>query len=286
VELVTVGVGVTDSSGRDVRGLTQRDFSVYEDGIQQTIAHFSNEPAAMTVGILFDSSASMQANEKIERAKDAARALVAGVRTGSEFYFIDFDDRVKVVESLTADRQKIDSAIDQAVAEGGTSLYDAILQGLDVMAQSRLPRQTIVVISDGADQHSTHKLKEMLDTVRDSRTQIYTIGYFSKEEEALYRDPYQRFSRPTGEKVDNPRLALEKIAKDSGGKSFFPKSDRELTRSIAEITEDLRTQYTIGFYPNPLRPNAYHELKVSVRGGRYTVRTRPGYVEPGFPLEQ
>lgn len=80
-----------------------------------------------------------------------------------------------------------------------------------------------------------------------------------------------------GRTIDNPRKVLEALARDSGAESFFPRSDAELARAVEKIEDDLRTQYTLAFYPSSLRENHYHELGVRVRGGRYEVRARPGY---------
>ena len=95
VSLVTIGVRVTDSRGRDVSGLQAGDFSVFEDGVQQKIALFSSDTQPIALGILLDRSSSMVSNEKITRAKEAARALVEGMLEGSEFSYIDFNETVK-----------------------------------------------------------------------------------------------------------------------------------------------------------------------------------------------
>ena len=277
VSLVTVGVRVTDSRGRDVQGLKAEDFTILEDGVRREVAFFSGETQPMTLGILLDSSGSMEYNRKIDRAKEAARALVGGALAGSEFFYIDFDERVTPASDFTTDRLKIESAIEQTSAEGGTSLYDALLQGLTMTDRARLPLQALVVISDGADQHSKSNLEEILDIVRKSEIQIYTIGYFSPEEERLFRTPGTQLSLTNGVAVDNPRIALEKIARESGAASFFPASDKELAEAIVKINEDLKTQYTISFYPASSDRNRYHSLKVTVRGNRYTVRARPGF---------
>ena len=277
VSLVTVGVRVTDSRGRDVQGLKAEDFTILEDGVRREVAFFSGETQPMTLGILLDSSGSMEYNRKIDRAKEAARALVGGALAGSEFFYIDFDERVTPASDFTTDRLKIESAIEQTSAEGGTSLYDALLQGLTMTDRARLPLQALVVISDGADQHSKSNLEEILDIVRKSEIQIYTIGYFSPEEERLFRTPGTQLSLTNGVAVDNPRIALEKIARESGAASFFPASDKELAEAIVKINEDLKTQYTIAFYPASLDRNRYHSLKVTVPGNRYNVRARPGF---------
>jgi Ca-activated chloride channel family protein len=220
----------------------------------------------------------MAYGNKLERAKDAGRALVNGSREGSEFFYIEFDEVVDVAADFTSDRQKLLSVIQGTSLGGGTSLYDAILKGLALTDRALLPRRALVIISDGADQHSVHKLSETIRLVRESEIQIFTIGYFSKEEEELYRASTGKMKRIDGKELDNPRIALEKVARESGADYFFPRSDKELTEAVAEISEDLRTQYTLAFYPRfQDHENRYHELRVAVRNNSYKVRARPGY---------
>jgi Ca-activated chloride channel homolog len=278
VSLVTVGVRVTDSRGRDVGGLKSKDFTVYEDGSPREIAFFSSEPQPITLGIVIDRSSSMAYGNKLDRAKDAARALVNGARDGSEFFYIEFDEVVNVGADFTSDRQNMMSAIQRTALGGGTSLYEAILKGVELTDRAHLPRRALVIISDGADQHSTHRLSETIRRVRESEIQIFTIGYFSKQEEQLFRDPTARIMRTDGKELDNPRVALEKIAEESGGDFFFPRSDKELAQAVVQISADLRTQYTLAFYPRVQdRENRYHELWVTVRDNSHKVRARPGY---------
>jgi len=278
VSLVTVGVRITDSRGRDVGGLKAKDFSIYEDGVQRDITFFSNEPQAITLGIVVDRSSSMAYGNKLDRAKDAARALVNDAREGSEFFYIEFDELVNVGVGFTSDRQNVMSAIQRTALGGGTSLYEAILKGLALSDGAQLPRRALVLISDGADQHSTQRLSETIRRVRESEIQVFTIGYFSKEEEQLFRTSTAKIMRIDGKELDNPRIALEKVAEDSGAAFFFPQSDKELAQAVAQISEDLRTQYTLAFYPRfQDRENRYHELRVTVRNSSYKVRSRPGY---------
>ena len=277
VALVTVGVRVTDSRGRDVSGLKAKDFTVFEDGALRDIAFFSSESQPITLGILVDRSSSMVDGNKLDRAKEAARALVAGAHEGSEFFYIEFDEHVNVASEFTSDRRRLASAIERTAPGGGTSLYDAVLQGLLMTDRAQFPRRALVVISDGADQHSRQVLQRVVRVVRESEIQVFTIGYFSSQEEELFRTR-DRVMRIDGKELDNPRIALERLSRESGGDFFFPRSDKELAAAVAEIGKDLRTQYTIAFYPRTQdRETRYRELRVTVPGKGYTVRARPGY---------
>src|SRR6266850_7429122 len=96
VSLVTVGVRVTDSRGRNVLGLKAQDFSIYDDGALQKIEFFSSEEQPITLGILLDRSFSMSYNDKLQRAKEAARALVRAAHKNSEYFYFTFDDQVRL----------------------------------------------------------------------------------------------------------------------------------------------------------------------------------------------
>jgi VWFA-related protein len=281
VNLVTVGVRVTDSRGRDVPGLKAENFSMFDDGILQKVEFFSNEEQSVTLGILLDRSFSMGYNAKLDRAKEAAHALVRAAREGSEFFFFAFDNLVPASPEVTTDRQRIESAIEQTGLGGGTSLYDAILRGISLYNRSQVPRQALVIISDGADQHSTHRLDEVIRAVRESEMQIFTIGYFGEPEDKLFRMSGAKATLQDGHVIDNPREVLKDLARESGADSFFPTSDMELAKAVQKIAGDLRAQYTLAFYPSSGRDNHYHQLLVKIRGGRYNVRARPGYGSSG-----
>src|SRR5262245_12717814 len=223
VNLVTVAVRVTDSRGRDVRGLKAEDFSIFDDGVAQKIEFFSDAEQPITFGVLFDHSDSMKYNDKIDRAKEAAQALVRSAHTGSEFFYIAFDDEVKVAADFTTDLQQVESAIQQTKLGGGTALYDAVLAAVKLSARASLPRQTIVIISDGTDQHSRAHLADVLKVVRESRIQVYAIGYFGGQEEEWFRKSGARIELIDGSLVDNPRDVLQRLARESGAASFFPR---------------------------------------------------------------
>jgi VWFA-related protein len=175
----------------------------------------------------------------------------------------------------------MESAIRDTKLGGGTSLYDAIIRAVELSKKAQLAQKVLVIISDGADQHSRRRLADALRVVRESEVQVYTIGYFSGTEEQMFRKGGSRIELVDGTIIDNPRAVLQRIAQESGAASFFPRSDKELDKAIEEITRDVRTQYTLAFYPQSSEADKYHELRVTVRSGRYNVRARPGYAS-GF----
>src|SRR5437667_11662696 len=156
VSLVTVGVQVTDWLGRDVRGLKVENFSIFDNGVPQKIEFFSDEEQPITLGILLDRSDSMSYNAKLDRAKEAAVALVTSARDGSEYFYLPFDDHVKLQADLTSDPRRVETASGGTTLGGGTALYDAVLERLSRSALAHHRRQVPVRISDCSQPHTNH----------------------------------------------------------------------------------------------------------------------------------
>jgi Ca-activated chloride channel family protein len=213
VELVTLGVRVTDARSHNVSGLKAKDFIVVDDGIPVPIKFFSAEEQPLTLGILLDRSASMRYGNKIDRAKEAAVTLARSVNQRGAFFFLAFDHTISPETGITTYRSAIEYAIQQVKPGGETSLYDAILRGIALVNQSRLLRQAMLVISDGADTHSMHTLEDARKAVRESTAQIFTIGYYSVEEARLFHNSGSRVQREEGQVIDNPREVLTHLAR-------------------------------------------------------------------------
>ena len=276
VSLVRLGVTVADSRGRNVTGLKNQDFRLSVNGVPREIAFFSDGPQPISLGIVLDQSFSMSYDNKLERAKEAAHTLVHAVHDGSEYFYVTFDDEVRIVRSVTSDRSDIDFAIDATALGRGTSLFDAVIQGIDLSRKTMRHRQVLVVISDGADTHSKEKLATLMKAARESEVQIYTIGYFNPEEDQLFRTNGAEI-KMTARTVHNPRVVLTELSEQSGGKAFFPKTDTAMTAAVQAIVNDLRSQYTIEFYRQPTDNDTYQELRLLIQGHRGAIRTRSGF---------
>ncbi|MDD5544668.1 MAG: VWA domain-containing protein [Acidobacteriia bacterium] len=278
VGLVTVGVRVTDHRGREVPGLTANDFTLLDDDQPQKLAYFSNQELPISLLILLDESSSMRSGQKLDRAKEAALTLVHSSHAQTEFLFIPFNHMVYVGPGFTQDRHVMESEIMRAEASGGTSLYDALFVGLQWCTRASQPRQVMVVISDGTDEHSLHTLNQTVRSIMDSQVQVYTIGYYDAREAWALKDGRKTIWTIDRRPIDNPRLVLENIAKESGAEAFFPENDKELSRAVEKIAKDVRTQYTLAFYPpDNAQPGQYRTVKVKVDRKGLNVRARPGY---------
>jgi Ca-activated chloride channel family protein len=282
VSLVTVGVRVTDKKGFAIPNLRAEDFRLYEDAVEQKVAFFSAEEQPLSLGILLDRSDSMRLGNKFARAKAAAVQVVYAIRGDSEYLYIPFDANWPDAE-FSEGRQQVRDEIAQTAIGSGTRLYDAVIAALETYKQAKYGRKALVVITDGADQHSLHTLDDLIRALQESHVQLYTIGYFNAYEREMFRRVgreirlYNPFIR------DNPMIVFNRLAKQSGAEAFFPESDKQLEATADRISEDLRTQYTLAYYPsNAVSYGQYRWIDVKLRKpGGLKVRARQGYIRPG-----
>lgn len=279
--LVTVPVRVTDGKGNEVAGLKHDDFELYEDGVRQPIEFFSAEDQPITLGLVIDKSRSMGDEQKVSHVHEAAADILRLTHPENELFYLTFDEQAYLVEDFTTDRERILSAIEDTKPEGGTSLYDAVIESLQHLASGRYTRQALVVVSDGLDQHSAHTLAEVLGAVERSVAQVYFIGFYSQAEQIVFQNSGPSIMLPDGRHVDNPRYALKRLAKESGAEVYFPKSARELQSVAERIARDLRRQYLLAYYPpSQGEKDRYRPISVKVHNPQFaivTVRARQGY---------
>ena len=283
VDLVTIGVRVSDRRNREVSGLKQEEFSIFEDGRQQQIAVFASEQQPVSVLILLDRSYSMGQSGKLDQAKSALTQLLANSHPDNEYALVVFDNESIPLLDFSADRQRIGSLLGRIGSDrAGSSLYDSMVLALDRFDRARYPRHVLVVITDGADQHSRLRLDDVLRAVQGSRSQVYLIGFFDPKEDAVFRDSGKTVTLVSGQDIDNPRYVFKHLAAESGAERYFPGSGEELATAVRTIAQDLRAQYTLGYYTSPSdRGMQYRRIEVKVRPKGLRVRARHGFLPPG-----
>jgi Ca-activated chloride channel homolog len=284
VNLVTIGVRVSDRKGREVSGLKQEEFSVFEDGKQQPIAVFASEQQPVSVLMLLDRSYSMGQGGKLEQAKLALQHLLENSHPDSEYALVVFDDEPVPLLDFSSDRQKIEAALGRTSSHrSGSSLYDSMAVALDRFDRARYPRHVLVVITDGADQHSRLQLHDVLGAVQRSRSQVYLVGFFDPKEDAVFRDSGKTVTLVSGKEIDNPRHAFKRLAEESGAERYFPESGEELGTVVRTIAQDQRTQYTLGYYytSDAYQEERYRRIEVKVRPKGLRVRARHGFLSSG-----
>jgi len=285
VDLISLAVRVSDRADRDVAGLSASQFTVYENRVAQKIAFFSAEQQPLSLGILLDVSGSMAANGKLDEAKQALAAIVNAGHPDNEWLFLRFHRDVETVTGFTSDRSRVLAAIAATQTEPeGTSVYDAVARALCLLKSAKHPRQALIVITDGADQHSHRTLDELVPLVEAARAQLFLIGCFGKEEAAYFQTSEKKIALVTGQEIDNPRFAFARLAQESGAEYFFATSPGKLQEAVDSIARQLRTQYTLAYYPPP--GEGYRRIEVKVASHGLKVRARRGYVLPEAAASQ
>jgi len=277
VDLVVIHTAVLDKNGHFVSGLKKENFSVYEDGVAQTISSFSQEDVPVSLGIIIDTSGSMRT--KIDNVNKAALAFIKASNPQDEVFLIGFNEEVELLEDYTSDLEEIADSLDNILVSGGTALYDAIHLAVGKAQKGVKPKKAIIVISDGEDRDSYYKLDEMIEKVQESDVQIYTVGFLNAVPE---KGLFGRWSKSVPERAHD---ALQRIAEETGARAFFPQRVSEMNAIVSDIAYELRNQYSIGYVStNTSRDSTYRRLKVQLDQSKAQglhVRHRRGYQAPG-----
>lgn len=314
VDLVNVTATVTDQSGRFVRGLMQDDFQVFDDGRPQPISHFSPERVPVSLGIVIDTSGSMT-GEKIEAARDALdRFLTQLLDPEDEVFLYRFDNHPALVEGWTRDKQRISEAVRRIEPRGGTALYDAVAEAVQMAQHGRNQKKAVLIISDGNDTSSQTDEIAVRQIIRQTEVLVYAIGIDSGASgparirylPAQYpaprpprfpipfpfprpgrpgRPPSKPFpppAQPPGRGgIDDERVnaaALRSMTDDSGGRTEIVRFARDLDPATAGIADELSRQYYLGYAAPNGNDGRWHDIRVEVRNPSYVVRARRGYV--------
>jgi Ca-activated chloride channel family protein len=269
VDLVVLRATVRDRKGAPVAGLEKEDFQVFEDKIPQQIQSFSYEDVPVTVGLVIDNSGSMRS--KRSDVINAALAFVRSSNPEDQVFVVHFNEHVSMGlpdnVPFTGNQRQLEAALSGNKADGLTALYDAVAVALGQLKNGKWDKKVLIVISDGGDNASRHKLDEILRMVNHSSAILYTLGIFDANDDDR-----------------NPRV-LKQLSRISGGESFFPESLDEILPICMQIARDIRNQYTISYAPaNRKSDGTYRAIEVKARKisgrGRLTVTTRAGYSAP------
>ena len=273
-DLVVLDVAVVDPSNKPVMDLKQDDFVVTEDKVPQKIDHFSREQVPVSLVFAIDTSGSMR--PKLDTVVKASVNIVKEGRPGDEMSVIEFKDQPELLEEFTADVNDVVDTLNGLVASRQTAMLDALYLAADYAnKEGKNRRKAVLVVTDGLDNDSFYKFGEVVNHLREIDVQIYLIGFIND----LDKDS-GLFKKSPKEKAEG---LLSKLAEETGGKAFYPRELSEVHAIAQQISTDLRTQYSISYYPsNNKKDGSFRAVKVQVNSGtrRLQARTRNGYTAP------
>ena len=267
-ELVNLNIRVVDRNNRSIANLTQNDFTVYENNVLQKIEYFGKSEVPTNYALVIDNSGSMRL--QLDKVIEAGKIIVNTNRADDETSIIRFVDseNIEITQEFTPSKPDIMEALDNLYIEGGpTAIIDAVYlaaESVDEYEKSRNPndrkRRALILVSDGEDRNSFYKEPQLFERLRESDVQIYVVGFvneLSKEGGFISKSPQAK-----------SKAFLERLAKETGGKVYFPNSLSELNGIAQDIANELRTQYSIGYLPpTDLKTGTYRPIKVMVSDG-------------------
>ena len=259
VDIVQITAVVSDR-GRFIKGLPQSAFVVEEDGVRQTLSHFSAEGSPLEIVVAIDVSASM--TNAMPQLRNAVKKFLSALGPKDQVTLAAFNDNLFTLTRRETSAEQRLRAVDRLTPWGGTALYDVIVRGLQQL--SRQPgRRVLVVFTDGDDRTSHATIESVEQAVRASDATLFMVGL------------------DRGVRNAHLKSSIERLADLSGGRALFVERSDRLDEPFAEIIEELANQYLIGFEStNQKRDGAWRELEIDVPGTGYSIRARQGYRAP------
>lgn len=299
--LVTMPVSVLDRDGRFISGLRQNDFKIFENSIEQKVDYFQSVEQPFTVALLIDVSPSTQF--QINEIQNAALAFIDQLRPGDRVMIIAFDERVHVLSPVTSNRYQLRDAIRRVQFGDGTSLYEAVDYVIYEHLRRIEGRKAVVVFTDGVDTTSRRASYEStLRSTEEIDSLFYTIRYDTSREMGVgqYPQSRRRGGRITMADIlagiitgggmgggmnggvaeyEKGRQYLELLAHNSGGRKFEAQSMYNLTAAFTGIAEELRRQYSLGYYPENVGSiGERKQIRIRVMRPNVVVRAKNSYI--------
>ncbi|MGH9501313.1 MAG: VWA domain-containing protein [Terriglobales bacterium] len=267
VKLVNVFVTVTDDHGAPIASLKKDNFQLQEDGQEQKIAVFDKESALpLSIVLAIDTSLSTRRNLPLELTS-ARRFAHAILRPVDALSLYQFSETVSELTAFTSDLRVVDRGIDRIRLGSATALYDALFLGAQAL-EPRVGRKVMVVITDGGDTMSKVNYQEAVRAAETAEAILYSVIIVPIEASA-------------GRDIGGEH-ALIQLSADTGGKYFYASSLPQLDEAFRQISDELRTQYLLAYYPSQrLSDSDFRRIQVTVAGlppdSRFRVRNRTGY---------
>ena len=317
-ELVSVDVTVLDGSGtRSTRLLRVEDFAVYEDGVRQKISNFSATDVPFNLVLVVDTSGSTK--EELALVRRAARSFLNQLRPDDRVAVIEFNEQVELLEDLTSDRARLEKAIGLLRPGAGSAVYDALELSVSEVLKNVDGRKAVVALTDGVDSYGVYTFDRILPKLEKAGASLYFLELDTEEftiarmirdcgDESHFRlsrkqmtkylreyaegvtpagiEDYCRLSQLERTQInrrlyESARREVRQMADKTGGRVYPVKQLQQLEPAYKQIAEELRMQYSIGYYPtNEKHDGKWRTLRIEVKRPGLVAQAKPGYRAP------
>ena len=259
--IVVLNATIRDAQDRPVGGLAEKDFKIFEDGVQHPITWFAAEETPFAAVILIDTSGSME--QRISIARSAAINFLNGLRPEDMAAIYRFDSKISLVQDFSESRDVADKIFDLK-AQGQTVLNDAVLRAAKDLSNRTEKRKAIIVLSDGADTFSSASADKALKAALAANVTIYSVDMSTVDVAGQMRRQNQG--------------VLRNFASKTGGVFISTENGRDLRDALKAIVDELGVQYTLAFEPAGIkRDGKWHSIELRVARPNLKIRTREGY---------
>ncbi len=281
VNLVTVPVTVRRRDGGFVKGLPKNKFRVTEDGDDQEILTFAQEGVPTRIALVLDISGSVQS--EWGTIKFATKRFTDNLKPEDEFSLVTFNTEIRLKMDWGRKTDRLDAVLGSIYCKGETNLWDAIYVVSNDVFKGIREKKAMIIMSDGLDNNSAVSYNDALDAAVRSEAAIYVVSKTQAVRESLlYRlakaGYYDNIPEEAFAQAD---MALRKLAYETGGRVLYPNNFGQLDNIYAQVDEELRSQYTLGYIStNQVKDGQYRHIQVSVDEADVIVSARPGYYAP------
>ncbi len=271
VNVVLVPVSVTDTLHHPVMGLTKQNFELFEGNDPQPIKYFYQQDEPISVALVLDLSGSM--DKQMDQVREAVNQFFANANPLDDYTVITVSSRPEVLARGTRSLEEIQVALENAKGEGYTALLDSIHLAVTAMKTARWERRVLLIVSDGMDNVSRRRLKDVASVVEESDMDAYALGI---------RDEAPPIIGAFTERMD--KKLLMKITDVTGGHTVVVEKMGQLPGFAAKLSQEMRSQYVLGYRPpDGARERKWRKIQVKVNAPETQVRTyyRKAYFTPG-----
>jgi Ca-activated chloride channel family protein len=255
VDLVNVVLTVQDAAGRFVTDLKESDFRIYEDGVEQKVAVFDKEDVGSAVGLLLDNSLSMV--DILPMMKAGILDFADHTKSFEELFVMTFGTRVRTLHDVRQPLPQLQNNLKTLGAQGTSVLFDALVEGLQKVAEREPERKALLIFTDGNDNASKAGFKDVLIEAQKAGALLYFLPIGSRSRMLI------------------DEHTIDSLAKETGGRAIYLTKTDPIRPAMESIRQELARQYYIGYYAS--RKPGFHSIRVEVPGREVRIRAKTGY---------
>ncbi|MGD0307815.1 MAG: VWA domain-containing protein [Acidobacteriota bacterium] len=281
VNMVTVPVTVRKPNGGFIRELPKEAFLVKEDGVPQEVLTFSQEALPTHIAILLDISGSV--NPEWGSIKYATKKFIENLKFDDQFALITFNTETRLRIDWCNKSDRLEDVLSSVYCKDNTNLWDAIYVVCNDLFKGIQEKKAVILMSDGLDNNSTVSYKDMLDDAIRSQAAVYVVSKTQAVRESYIHDMAQQgvYTGIPEKEFAAADDALKKLSYETGGRVLYPTNFGQLDNIYAQVDEELRNQYTLGYLStNTAKDGTYRRIEVAVNARQALISARPGYYAP------